>query len=168
MHGGVLAGRVAVVTGVSRGIGRAIAIAFAEAGAHVAGIYLGDSDEAAAPEDVIDALGVESHLVEADAGDPAAHATVAAAAVERWGRLDIWVNNAARLMVKPIVDTTLDDWHGLLAVNLHGYFYGSKTAAQHMLAAGRGGRIIKSHRRRASSRWPILGHTPRPKAECTD
>src|SRR4029079_857352 len=60
----------------------------------------------------------------------------------RCGGIDIWVNNAARLMVKPLLDTTDEDWHGLLAANLHGYFYGCRTAARAMIEAGEGGRII--------------------------
>ena len=52
------------------------------------------------------------------------------AAIKEWGRVDIWVNNAARLMVKPLIETTDDDWHGLLAANLHGFFYGSRAAAR--------------------------------------
>ncbi len=59
----------------------------------------------------------------------------------RWGSLDIWVNNAARLMVKPLIETTDEDWHGLLAANLHGYFYGSRAAARVMYGQNKG-RII--------------------------
>lgn len=58
------------------------------------------------------------------------------------GRIDIWVNNAARLLVKPFVETTDEDWHGLLAANLHGYFYGCRAAARRMCEQGTGGRII--------------------------
>ena len=52
------------------------------------------------------------------------------------------MNSAARLLVKPLVDTSDDEWHGLLAPNLHGYFYGCRAAARQMLAQGQGGRIV--------------------------
>jgi NAD(P)-dependent dehydrogenase (short-subunit alcohol dehydrogenase family) len=54
----------------------------------------------------------------------------------------VWVNNAARLLVRPIAETSDDDWHGLLRGNLHGYFYGCRTAARQMLQQGTGGRIV--------------------------
>ena len=79
--------------------------------------------------------------VRGDAGD-ATPTTSWRATVERFGGIDIWVNNAARLMVKPILETTDEDWHGLLAANLHGYFYGCRAAARQMVAAGAGGRIV--------------------------
>jgi NAD(P)-dependent dehydrogenase (short-subunit alcohol dehydrogenase family) len=63
-------------------------------------------------------------------------------AADALGGVDIWVNNAARLFVRPIVDTTDEDWHGLLGANLHGYFYGCRAAARRMLAHGGGGRIV--------------------------
>ncbi len=136
-----LVGPNAVVTGVSSGIGRAVAVALATAGANVAGAYVGDSEGAEAVEHQIREAGREAFIVEADTGDSATSDMLAAEATSRWGSLDIWVNNAARLMVKPLVDTTDEDWHGLLAANLHGYFYGCRAAAAVMFPQGRG-RII--------------------------
>jgi NAD(P)-dependent dehydrogenase (short-subunit alcohol dehydrogenase family) len=138
-HGLPLAGKRAVVTGCAHGIGRAIALALAAAGADVAGIDLdpsGSDTEAGVRE-----LGRRSIVVSGDTGDPAAIDRVADAAAEAFGGVDIWINNAARLMVKPILETSDDDWHGLLAANLHGYFYGCRTAAR-LMSAGKGGRIL--------------------------
>jgi NAD(P)-dependent dehydrogenase (short-subunit alcohol dehydrogenase family) len=131
-----LSGRRAVVTGASTGIGRSIAVTLARAGADVAGIALEPSDETAAE---VRALGREAVMVVGDTGDRATVDRLADTAVERLGGIDVWVNNAARLLVKPVVETTDDDWHGLLAANLHGYFYGCRAAATRL---GQGGRIV--------------------------
>jgi len=133
-----LSGRCAVVTGASSGIGQAIALALAEAGADIVGLSLDDGAQTAA---AIAARGTRSvHLV-GDTGIPADHERAADAAQEAFGRLDIWVNNAARPLVKPFLETTEEDWHDLLAVNLFGYVWGCAAAARRMVAAGRG-RIV--------------------------
>jgi NAD(P)-dependent dehydrogenase (short-subunit alcohol dehydrogenase family) len=124
-----LAGRRVVVTGASSGIGEAVACGFAAAGARVAGISL----DGGGPVDGI--------FVAGDTGDSDAVESLAAQVEAEWGGIDVWVNNAGRLMVKPLVETTDEDWHGLLRANLHGYFYGCRAAARRMLAAG-SGRII--------------------------
>ena len=136
-----LAGPNAVVTGVSNGIGRAVAVALAHAGANVAGCYYSDHDGAASVTAAIDAAGREAIVFQGDTADPATAERLASEATERWGSVDIWVNNAARLMVKPLIETTDDDWHGLLGANLHGFFYGSRAAARAMYPQRRG-RII--------------------------
>lgn len=136
-----LVGPVAIVTGASSGIGRATAVALAKAGANVAGIYMGTPEDGEAVRAEIAATGRDSYIVPGDAADPETHADLAATAMDRWGSIDIWVNNAARLMVKPLLEMSDDDWHGLLAVNLHGYFYGCRQAARVMFPQGRG-RII--------------------------
>jgi NAD(P)-dependent dehydrogenase (short-subunit alcohol dehydrogenase family) len=121
--------RRVVVTGASSGIGEGIARAFARGGARVAGISL-DGDAPA-----------EGIFVHGDTGDREAVESLAARVVETWGGIDVWVNNAARLLVRPLVETSDDDWHGLLRGNLHGYFYGSRAAARQMLSQGHG-RIV--------------------------
>jgi NAD(P)-dependent dehydrogenase (short-subunit alcohol dehydrogenase family) len=125
-----VAGRRVVVTGSSSGIGEAVVRRFAEAGARVAGIAL----ESHAPVD-------DGIFVTGDTGDGEAVEALAARVEEAWGGIDVWVNNAARLMVRPLVETTDDDWHGLLRANLHGYFYGCRAAARRMTVQG-SGRIV--------------------------
>jgi NAD(P)-dependent dehydrogenase (short-subunit alcohol dehydrogenase family) len=125
-----VSGLRAVVTGASSGIGAAIATAFARGGARVAGISL-DGD---AP--------VEGIFVHGDTGDREAVERFVGRVADEYGGIDVWVNNAARLMVRPLAETSDEDWHGLLSGNLHGYFYGSRAAARQMLDQGRGGRIV--------------------------
>jgi NAD(P)-dependent dehydrogenase (short-subunit alcohol dehydrogenase family) len=134
-----LTGKRAVVTGASSGIGRAIAEAFARAGADVAGMSL---DEAHETEEAVRDAGRETVMLIGDTGDRRAVERLSETAVEVLGGIDVWVNNAARLLVKPLLETSDEDWHGLLGANLHGYFYGCRTAARHMVENGRGGRIV--------------------------
>ena len=136
-----LVGPAAVVTGVSSGIGRAIAVALAHAGANIAWVYKGSDVDGAAVRDEIAAAGRETFIVAGDTAEAEMADTLARETVQRWGSLDIWVNNAAGLMVRPLIETTDDDWHGLLAANLHGYFYGCRVAVGTMYDQGRG-RII--------------------------
>jgi NAD(P)-dependent dehydrogenase (short-subunit alcohol dehydrogenase family) len=134
-----LSGRRTVVTGASSGIGQAIAVAFAEAGADVAGMSLEGAPET---ERAVDAAGRTSLMLVGDTGDPGDVERLATEASERLGGIDVWVNNAAKLMVKPLLETSDEDWHGLLRANLHGYFYGCRAAARRMVEQGTGGRIL--------------------------
>jgi NAD(P)-dependent dehydrogenase (short-subunit alcohol dehydrogenase family) len=123
-----LAGKRAVVTGSASGIGLATARALAAAGARVAGLDLRRS------ECELPIVGDTSRVEDVE--------RAADATLETLGGIDIWVNNAARLLVRPVVETSDEDWHGLLGPNLHGYFYGCRAAARRMVAQGRGGRIV--------------------------
>ena len=137
-----LSGKRAVVTGASQGIGAAAAVALARAGAKVAFDYKSATAEAERTATAIREAGGEAIVLQGDTGDPAHVEELAERAVEAWGGIDVWVNNAARLLVKPFLELTDDDWHGLLAANLHGYYYGCRAAARRMVAQGQGGRIV--------------------------
>ncbi len=133
-----LTGRTAVVTGASSGIGQAIALALVRAGADIVGLSL---DEGAETTAAVSALGGRSVQLVGDTSDPADAERAADVAVDSFGRVDVWVNNAARPLVKPFLETTEDDWRNLLTVNLFGYVWGCRAAARRMVTAG-GGRII--------------------------
>jgi NAD(P)-dependent dehydrogenase (short-subunit alcohol dehydrogenase family) len=137
-----LTGKRAVVTGASQGIGAAAAVALARAGAKVAFDFRTATDKAEETAAAVKAAGGETIMLQGDAGDPAHVDELAREVVETWGGIDVWINNAARLMVKPFLEMTDEDWHGLLAANLHGYYYGCRAAARQMIAQGSGGRIV--------------------------
>ena len=134
-----LTGRAAVVTGASSGIGQAIAIALTNAGAAVVGLSLeaGSETDAAISERGGRSLHLLGNTSSMDSVGEAADACI-----EHYGRIDIWVNNAARLLVKPFLETTDDEWSAVLAPNLLGYVRGCRAAARRMVDSGRGGRIV--------------------------
>lgn len=153
-HGGAaapLAGKVAVVTGASRGIGRAVALALAAQGARVCVNYRERTAAAEATLAAIAAAGGTAFAHQADVSDAAQAAGLVDAAVERWGRLEILVNNAGVALDKLLLDTSAAEWDHLLAVDLGGAFHCAKAAIPHMLSAG-WGRIIN-----ISSIWGLVG-----------
>ncbi len=147
-----LADKVAIVTGAASGIGRAIARRFAEEGAKVMLADLRhDPREGGRPtRDLILEAGGEAAFVEADVSDWAAVDALVAATVERFGRLDVMVNNAAISTGQRLTETSEEDWDRVMAVNLKGVFFGCKRAVLQMLtqtprsASGDGtrGRIV--------------------------
>ncbi len=137
-----LTGKRAVITGASQGIGAAAAVALARAGADVAFTYRSATERAEATAAAIRAAGRRAIVLQGDTGVAAHVQELADRVTAEWGGIDIWINNAAGLMVKPFLELTDEDWHGLLAANLHGYFYGCRAAARQMVAQGGGGRVI--------------------------
>ena len=135
-----LHGRVAVVTGASSGIGQALAIALAESGADIASISV-TVDDVDGTRESVEACNRTFVGVQGDVGDRAQVDRFAATVEDELGPIDIWVNNAGRLLVRPFENTTDSDWHGLLSTNLHGYFHGCHAAVRSMLPRGHG-RII--------------------------
>lgn len=134
-----LAGKKALVTGASRGIGAAIAKGLAGAGADVAITFFSSPIEAEATVESIRGFDVRGESIRADAGDGQAVRQAVALAHERLGGLDILVNNAGIFKRQPLQDTTDDEFDRVMGVNLRGAYIAIKTAVPVM---GRGGRII--------------------------
>ena len=137
-HDGELKGRVALVTGAGRNIGRAIALALAEAGASVAVNGRSNRAEVDAVAAEIEARGGKAFAVLADVSDEGAVDGMIDAAVGRLGRLDILVNNAAVRPEKRFESLSFADWRDVHSVILDGAFLTVKAALPHLKASGAG------------------------------
>ena len=125
-YGLPLSERVALVTGGSRGIGKGIALGLAREGVRIAISYR--SNKAAAQNTLrqLQERGAECFAVEADSGDPAKVGFLVDKVVERFGRLDILVNNVGEFNWKPVAETSVEEWKNVIASNLFSVFYASK------------------------------------------
>jgi 3-oxoacyl-[acyl-carrier protein] reductase len=136
-----LSDRAALVTGGSRGIGRAVVMRLAGQGADIVFSYRGNEEAATSCVAEIEALGRKALAVQADVTDPAAAEALVAAAVEALGKVDIVVNNAGITRDDLIMRMGVDTWREVLETNLFGAFYVTKAVMRPMLRA-RYGRII--------------------------
>ncbi len=136
-----LTGKVALVTGGSRGIGRAVALRLGRQGADVAFLDRASCIETDHTQADIQALGRRSVCVGGDVTNPEDCAAVVEATLEAFGKIDILVNNAGITRDDLILRMSLEAWRQVLEVNLFGAFYMTKAALRPMLRA-RGGRII--------------------------
>ncbi|VXC33904.1 SDR family oxidoreductase [Massilia sp. 9I] len=132
-----LEGKVAFISGGSRGIGAAIAQRLASEGAQVVIGYAASSAAALALVDRIETGGGKAIAVQADAADPVALTKAIDDAAARFGRLDILVNNAGVLLLGPVDEFSLEDFDRTLAVNVRAVFVAAKAAAAHMRDGGR-------------------------------
>ena len=137
-----LAGKVAFVTGAQQGIGRATALALAQAGADVGINYLDNRQAADAVVQEITALGRRAALVQGDVAVPAQAEAMATAVARELGGLDVLVNNAGVYPRVPFLAMKEGDWDYVLDVNLKGSFFCAQAAARYMVQAGRRGAII--------------------------
>jgi short-subunit dehydrogenase len=145
--------RVVVITGASSGIGRATALRFAKAGAS---LVLASRREHALTElaQECERVGAQGAIaVPTDTADAESVKAVADAAVERFGRIDVWVNNAAVGLYAPFLDVPLDDFRRVIDVNVMGYVYGARAALDVMNKQGKGVLINVSS---------IVGEVPQP------
>ena len=131
-----LEGKVAIVTGAGRGLGRAIAVGMAEAGANVVLVTNRTPAEEAKAE--IEALGRQALIVTADVGDRARLSGIIDAAMKAFGRIDVLVNNAGIIRRTPAAEHAYADWQEVLDVNLNSVFVLSQLAGRIMIEQGSG------------------------------
>ena len=136
------AGKIVLVTGAQRGIGRSIAIRFAAAGADVALNYLDDKPGAESAAAEISALGRRSTTIAADISKPEEARRLVGDAERALGPIDVLVNNAAIFPRSPFLELTEDTWDAVLDTNLKSTFVCSQEAARRMVATGRRGVIV--------------------------
>ena len=136
-----LTGKVALVTGGSRGIGKAIGLRLARQGADVAFSYRGNTEAAKATADEIESIGTKSMAIQGDVKDPESADAVVKAAVGAFGKVDILVNNAGITRDDLIMRMTEEAWRDVLETNLFGAFWMTKAVTRPMLKA-RAGRIV--------------------------
>jgi 3-oxoacyl-[acyl-carrier protein] reductase len=134
-----LTGKVALVTGGSRGIGAAIARRLATDGAAVAITYATGAAPAAAVVKAIEEDGGKALAIQADAVDPGAVRAAVEQTVAAFGRLDVLVNNAGTAIPKPFEEATVDELNRVIDLNLRGVLFTTQAALKHL---GEGGRII--------------------------
>ncbi|MDM9621845.1 2-dehydro-3-deoxy-D-gluconate 5-dehydrogenase KduD [Rhizobium sp. S96] len=130
-----LSGRVAVVTGANTGIGQAIAIALATAGASIVAVGRSSMEET---QSAVRAAGAGFHVIKADLGTIEPVKAIVAETIAMFGALDILVNNAGIIRRADAIDFTEADWDAVMDVNLKTAFFLSQAAARHMLTRGSG------------------------------
>jgi glucose 1-dehydrogenase len=151
-----LKSKVAIVTGGNSGIGQAIVLELARQDASIVIDYLVHPDATEALEQQIAKLGDQSIGVEADVSKRADLQKLVDAAVSRFGRLDIMVNNAGIETRTSVLDTSEDQYDKVLAINLKSAFFGTQLAAKQMIKQGSGGRIINITS--VHEDWPMPGN----------
>ena len=157
-----LTGKVALVTGGGVRVGRAICLALAQRGAHVAFTHL-TCEECLLTADEIAAFGVEALPLTLDVREPGAPADVVQQVIARFGRLDLLVNNASVWLKAPFLEITPEAWQTALDVNLTGPFLLSQAAAPQMLKQ-RSGLIINITDLSAYQTWSGYAHHAASKA----
>jgi glucose 1-dehydrogenase len=153
-----LKGKVAIVTGGNSGIGKAIVLGLAKAGASVVIDYVVHPEATEALEREIAGLGGVATGVLADVSRVADVQALIDAAVAKFGRVDIMVNNAGVETRTSVLDTTEADYDKVLSINLKSAFFGTQIAAKQMIAQGGGGSIINITS--VHEDWPMPGNTP--------
>lgn len=136
-----LDGKVAVVTGSCRGLGQAIALGLAEAGADLALVDILDMADTKAQ---IESMGRRCIAIEADLGKKEAADEIAAKTVEQLGGIDILFNNAGIIRRAPFTEFSEKDWDDVMNINIRGMFFLSQAVVKVMIQQGRGGKIINT------------------------
>lgn len=164
-----LAGKVAIVTGGGRGLGRAFAHALGQEGARVV-VASRNSDDLARTVAEADAAGFEAFARPTDVTDEQSVDGLVADAVAQFGGLDILVNNSGVVLTRSLVDITLAEWDSVLDTNLRGMFLATRAAGRQLISQGRGGKVIniasnfglmgvQNHVAYSSSKAGVIGFT---------
>ena len=133
----ILEGKIALITGGSRGIGAAIAKRLAADGANVAITYTKGADAAASVVKEIERVGRKAIAIQADSRDAVAVEAAVEKAVETFGRLDVLVNNAGTAIPKPFEETTLEELDRVIDINVRGTMVATRAALKHMKSGAR-------------------------------
>ena len=134
--------KIAIVTGSSLGIGRAIAVAFAREGASLTINYRSHPEQGKEAVEEIEKSGGKAISVQADVSEPEGVKDLIQQTVQEFGRIDVMVNNAGIEQKVPFLETPLEVWEKVISVNLTGVWIGCQEAARQMASQGNGGRII--------------------------
>ena len=149
--------KVAIVTGGNTGIGQAIVVELARHGANIVIDYVAHPEATEELEQKVAGLGDRCIGVDADVSKIADVEKLVGAAVAKFGRLDVMVNNAGIETRTSVLDTTEDQYDAVLNINLKSAFFGTQLAAKQMIAQGGGGRIINITS--VHEDWPMPGNT---------
>ena len=152
-----LKNKVAIVTGANSGIGLAIAVELARQGANIVIDFVSHPEAADVLEKQIIALGDQAISIKADVSKVAELQTLVDTAVQKFGHLDIMVNNAGVETRTSVLETTEEQYEKVLAINLKSAFFGTQLAAKQMIKQGGGGRIINISS--VHEDWPMPGNT---------
>jgi 2-deoxy-D-gluconate 3-dehydrogenase len=136
-----LKGKVAIVTGASRGIGQGMAVGLAEAGADIVGVATREMKETRAQ---VEALGRKFIEVRADLGSLDAVDVIVKAALDAFGKIDILVNNAGTIRRQPSLEFSLQNWDEVININLRTPFFLAQAVAKQFVKQGHGGKIINT------------------------
>jgi glucose 1-dehydrogenase len=153
-----LKNKVAIVTGGNTGIGQAIVLELAKQGANIVIDYVAHPEATEELERKIAALGDKCIGVDADVSQVSDLQRLVDAALDKFGHLDIMVNNAGIETRTSTLDTTEDQYDSVLKINLKSAFFGTQLAAKQMIKQGGGGRIINITS--VHEDWPMPGNTP--------
>lgn len=149
----MLQNKIALVTGASHGIGKAIAIACADAGADIAFSYRGNRDGAEATAKLIEAKGRRAHFMHAELSDPAQATQIVEETIEVLGGIDVLVNNAGGGRAGELASLPLESWRYAFDLNVTAALVASQVAVQHMIERGKKGAVINISSVHSSHAW---------------
>ncbi len=151
-----LENKVAVITGGSKGIGNAIAERFGQEGMSVVINYNSDEKGAQEAADNVKAQGGQAVIVKADISTEEGNQALLDAAIEHFGKLDVWVNNAGMEIKAPLTEMTLEDWNKVISIDQTGVFLGARTAIKYFTENDHQGNIINMSSVHQQIPWPTF------------